>query len=312
MVQLKGKKLPAIVGPTATGKTDLSLALAERVGKVELIYADSLAVYKYLDIGTDKPPASFRERVPHHLVDFLDPGERWSAFQFKKEAIYLQREIRERGNLPLVVGGTAFYLQALYRSFLFVGAPAENNIRIAFERLPTEKLYALLQNVDPRRAQKIGKHDRKRLIRALEIFEKTGRPPSLFSPRPSSLSPLLIGIRWDRDKLKERICRRVEEMFERGIVEEVEELFSRGYSEDIPALDNFTYRPIVKLLRGDISRKEAQEEIVRGTFRFLKTQINWFKKAPVIWIEGEGKPLSILVEEACAIIKRNLVEEDVK
>ncbi len=312
MVQLKSRKLPAIVGPTATGKTDLSLALAERIGKVELIYADSLAVYKYLDIGTDKPPASFRERVPHHLVDFLDPGERWSAFQFKKEAIYLQREIRERGNLPLVVGGTAFYLQALYRSFLFVGAPAENNIRIALERLSTEKLYALLKNVDPRRAQKIGKYDRKRLIRALEIFKKTGHPPSLFSPRPSSFSPLLIGIRWDRDKLKERIYHRVGEMFKRGIVEEVGELFSRGYSPPIPALDNFTYRPIVKLLRGDVSREEAQEEILQGTFRFLKTQINWFKKAPVTWIEGEGRSLSILVEEAYTIIERNLVEEDTK
>jgi len=311
MVQLKGEKLPALVGPTASGKTDLSLALAERIGKVELIYADSLAVYKYLDIGTDKPPVGFREKVPHHLVDFLDPRERWSAFQFKKEAIYLQKEIRERGNLPLIVGGTAFYLRVLYRSFLFVGAPAQDNIRLILERLSTEKLYALLRNIDSRRAQKIGKHDRKRLIRALEIFYKTGRLPSLFSPS-SSFSPLLIGIRWDRDKLKERIRRRVEEMFKKGIVEEVEELFSRGYAEDIPALDNFTYRPITRLLRGEISTREAQEEIVRGTFQFLKTQINWFKKAPVVWIEGEGKPLYSLVEEAYEIIERNLVEEDTK
>ncbi len=186
MVQLKGKKLPAIVGPTATGKTDLSLALAERLGKVELIYADSLAVYKYLDIGTDKPPLSFRERVPHHLVDFLIPVSGGVLFSLEKEAIYLHREVLERENLPVVVGGTAFYLRALYRSFLFEGAPAESNIRLILERLSTEKLYALLRSIDPRRAQKIGKYDRKRLIRALEIFWKTGRPPfSSFSP-PSS------------------------------------------------------------------------------------------------------------------------------
>ncbi|HPZ81237.1 MAG TPA: tRNA (adenosine(37)-N6)-dimethylallyltransferase MiaA [Candidatus Atribacteria bacterium] len=306
MVQLKGKKLPAIVGPTATGKTDLSVALAEKIGKVELIYADSLAVYKYLDIGTDKPPLSFRERVPHHLVDFLDPGERWSAFQFRKEAIYLHREVLERESLPVVVGGTAFYLWALYRSFLFEGAPAESNIRLILERLSTEKLYALLRSIDPRRAQKIGKYDRKRLIRALEIFWKTGQLPSLLSPRPSPFLPLMIGIYWSREKLKERIRHRAKEMFDEGLVEEVEMLFAQGYSPDIPALLNFTYRPVVRLLQGKVSREEAQEEIVRGTFRFLKTQINWFKKAPVIWIEGEGKSLSILVEETYEILKSNL------
>jgi len=178
MVQLKGKKLPAIVGPTATGKTDLSLALAERLGKVELIYADSLAVYKYLDIGTDKPPASFRERVPHHLVDFLDP-ERDGVLSSLKKKRYISREkLESEGIFRLWWEGLLFTC----RRFIGLFYLWELLLKIISALLSS--VYLLKNSMPfckcgPRRAQKIGKHDRKRLIRALEIFEKTGRPPSL-------------------------------------------------------------------------------------------------------------------------------------
>lgn len=282
-------KLVCLVGPTRSGKTDLSLVLAEKLKKVELIYADSLAIYKYLDVGTDKPSPEHRKAIPHHLVDFLDPRERWSAFDFKKEVIRLFFEVTERKALPIVTGGTAFYLHALWQTPFQEGAPSDWRMRIWLSRLRNEQILALLKGVDPVRARKIGKSDRQRLIRAWEIICQTGHPPSEKRKKPSSIFTLLLfGIYWEKETLKRRIAERVEEMFRRGIVEEVEKLFGMGYAFPIPALDNFTYFPVVQFLRGEISLEETKERIKRGTFLFAKRQMNWFKKWPVIWFPGES------------------------
>jgi tRNA dimethylallyltransferase len=292
-------RIVCLIGPTASGKTALSVALCELLGNVEIVSADSLAVYKYLDVGTAKPPMEVRARIPHHLVDFLEPSKQWSAYDFRCEALYLFKEISSRGNIPMVVGGTAFYLHVLFQGIPFSGAPRNRRFRLILERMRNEKLFALLRDIDPWRAEKIGKNDRKRLIRALEIFFLTHHLPSekrnAFQ-KGENPQYLLLGISRDKEELKRRIRERVEEMFYRGIVEEVQNLFALGYRMPLPALENFTYRPVVAFLEGRISLEKAKEEVIRGTLLFVKRQMNWFRKMPVLWFRSEGKDLSYVAE----------------
>lgn len=297
-----------ILGPTASGKTDLSIAIAERLPNVEIVSADSLAVYRYLDVGTAKPPKDVRTRIPHHLVDFLDPSERWSAYDFRKAALRLFHEMRVRGSFPVVVGGTAFYLDVLLRGLPAQGAPHNERLRRILERMGTEQLFALLVAIDPHRAEKIGKSDRKRLIRALEIFFLTGDIPSKKMPSRASqhFQYLLVGISWERRELEKRIWERVEEMFRRGIVEEVEDLFRRGYRFPLPALENFTYRPVVALLEGKHSLAEAKEAIFRGTMLFVKRQMNWFRKMPIVWFSPEEGRFGKIAEAVSSLVQAHL------
>lgn len=305
------KTVLCILGPTAGGKTALSLYLAERLGRVEIVSADALAVYRYLDIGTAKPSKEARERIPHHLIDFLDPRERWSAYDFRKEALRLSQDILQRDCLPVVVGGTAFYLHVLLHGIPFQGAPRNPRLRLVLERMRNEQLFALLASVDSYRAKRIGKNDRKRLIRALEIFFLTRRPPSerikVFR-EPHSLQYLLVGISRNREELRRRIQERVEVMFHQGLVEEVQHLFALGYRLPLPALENFTYRPVVELLEGRLSEEEAKREIVRGTLVFVKRQMNWFRKMPVFWFSPEEGNLLELSEKMYHFIQAYLGE----
>jgi len=295
MVKSLGKKpeqLPwiCIVGPTASGKTELSLHIAEKLGKIELIYADSMAVYKYLDLGTAKPAPEERIKVPHHLIDFLEPDERWSAFDFKRRASALYEEIISRGKVPIVVGGTPFYLSVLKEMSLPYVAP-NPRIRAVLERMSSPQLFALLQEIDPQRAQKIGKNDRKRLIRALEIFIITGKASSSFLKRKrekDTKNLVMVGIKLDKETIKKRIRKRIEKMFAQGLVEETLRVLNMGYSPDAPALNNFTYKPIVELLQGKISEKEAFEKVEKGTLSLLKRQLTWFRKEPILWLERDA------------------------
>ncbi|MCX7730836.1 MAG: tRNA (adenosine(37)-N6)-dimethylallyltransferase MiaA [Candidatus Caldatribacterium sp.] len=307
----KNNLILCILGPTASGKTAVSLEVAERLPKVEIISADSLAVYKYLNIGTAKPPEDVRRRVPHHLVDFLDPKERWSAYDFRKEALRLLHEITFRESLPVVVGGTAFYLDVLLHGIPTWGAPRRENLRRVLERMRTEQLFALLVSIDPNRAEKVGRSDRKRLIRALEIFFLTGRIPSTKRTCCITLGNfqyLLVGIAWEKEELQKRIWNRIEDMFRKGIVEEVAQLFNLGYELPLPALENFTYRPIIALLQGKCSLREAKEAVFRGTMLFAKRQINWFRKMPVVWISPEEGDFGKLAERVYYLVKTSLEE----
>lgn len=296
---LKGSSpVLCIIGPTASGKTAVSLELAECLPKVEIISADSLAVYKYLNVGTAKPPEEVRKRIPHHLVDFLDPRERWSAYDFRKEALRLFHEMNIRDSFPVVVGGTGFYFDVLFHGIPAWGAPRNEGLRRVLERMKNEQLFALLADIDPNRAAKIGKGDRKRLIRALEIFFLTGRIPSerkVYHKKSQESQYLLVGISWEKEDLQQRIRERIEDMFRKGIVEEVAHLFDLGYRLPLPALENFTYRPIVAFLEGKCSLVEAKEAIFRGTMVFVKRQMNWFRKMPIVWFfpeEGNFRKLA--------------------
>ncbi len=291
------------MGPTASGKTELSLHIAEKLGKIELIYADSMAVYKYLDVGTAKPAPEERIKVPHHLIDFLEPDERWSAFDFKRRASALYKEIVSQGKVPIVVGGTPFYLSVLKEAPLPYVAP-NPRIRAVLERISSPQLFALLREVDPQRAQKIGKNDRKRLIRALEIFIVTGKAPSSFlrkKRKKDAKNLVMVGIKLDKETIKKRIRKRIEKMFLQGLVEEARRVLNMGYSPEVPALSNFTYKPVVELLQGKISEKEAFEKVEKGTLSLLKRQLTWFRKEPILWLERD-EAAAYLVEYLKSIL----------
>ncbi|WP_369017446.1 tRNA (adenosine(37)-N6)-dimethylallyltransferase MiaA [Thermatribacter velox] len=296
----KPEQIPwiCIVGPTASGKTELSLRIAERLEKIELIYADSMAVYKYLDVGTAKPEPEERAKVAHHLIDFLEPDKKWSAFDFQKSASALHREILSRGRIPVVVGGTPFYLSTLKNEASLPYVAPDSRMRIILDRMSAPQLFALLREVDPQRAQKIGKTDKKRLMRALEIFITTGKAPSSLLTRRKSGNEkqlVMVGIKLDKNIVKKRIRERIEKMFSKGLVEETHRVLSMGYPPEAPALSNFTYRPVVALLQGKISTREAFQKIEGGTLSLLKRQLTWFRKEPILWLEKD-EAFAYLVE----------------
>jgi len=283
-------RLMCLVGPTATGKTALSVALAERVRALEVVSADSMAVYKYLDRGTAKPSLAERKKVPHHLVDFLDPAEQWSAFDFQIAAHRCIKEIQERKGNPLVVGGTGFYLETLYRPFAAPGAPPDRRIRITLERFSGSQLFALLRSIDLHRAHAIGNRNRPRLIRAIELYLRTGKIPSVFARRESSTAQrhvILLGLTMKSENVLQRIRRRVHRMFEEGLVEEVEDLLARGYRDDIPAFRNFTYTPVVEYIRGERTLSAARDTIIQGTVHLYKRQRTWYRKHHIHWFRAD-------------------------
>jgi tRNA dimethylallyltransferase len=291
-----------LVGPTASGKTELSLHIAQKLGNIEIIYADSMTLYKYLNIGTAKPTTEQRALIPHHLIDILEPTERWSSFRFRAEAIACMTAIRERKNLPMVVGGTGFYVKSLYQPLIAKGSPANANLRRVLERLTNLQLYARLQAIDPPRARHIGKNDRKRLVRALEIYIQTGIPPTSFEKSSQFAQSqhsqyILIGIFMNRSELKKRIHERTNKMFAEGLIQETQQLLDKGYPADVPALNNFTYRPIIQYIQGKISFSEARQRIITSTGQYLKRQDTWFRKVPVHWISTEGKNNDIICDE---------------
>jgi len=291
----------SLVGPTASGKTELSLILAQKLRKVEFIYADSMAIYKYLNIGTAKPSSEQRSLFPHHLIDILEPNQIWSSFRFRVEALRCIHECIERHSLPIIVGGTGFYLKNLYQPTIAQGSPANPQLRFVLERFSNPQLFARLKTIDPHRALQIGKNDRKRLIRALEIYHQTGMPPSYFKnlslKAQKSYHFILIGLEYEREDLKKRITERTQVMIKQGLIQETQEVLSKGFSPSVPALKNFTYMPVVQYLQGYLTVQQMEKQIITGTYQYLKRQSTWFRKAPIHWITTEGKNFDIISDE---------------
>lgn len=298
-----------LVGPTASGKTELSIILAQKFGKSELIYADSMAIYKYLNIGTAKPTKEQRSLIPHHLIDLLEPDQTWSSFRFRAEAFRRIYECLERHAFPIIVGGTGFYLKSLYEPFVAQGSPCHQRLRLILERYSNTQLFASLVTIDPPRASQIGKNDRKRLIRALEIYHQTGKPPTTFKKMTSkSRNPfhfILIGLEYEREDLKRRISERTQFMIKQGLVQETQDILLKGFSPKIPALKNFTYTPVIHYLQGKLTLQQMEKQITIGTFQYLKRQSTWFRKAPVYWISPKGKNFDIISDEIMQIYCMN-------
>jgi tRNA dimethylallyltransferase len=284
----------AIVGATATGKSELGMAVAEELGG-EIVNADALQAYKGLDIGTAKPGAAERARVPHHLIDILEPHEVYSAGEFARRAREAIAEIQGRGRTPVVVGGSGFYLRALFEGLspLPSGDP---EVRSALrERLEAEGLGALraeLERLDPKTAARLTAGDTQRILRALEVALATGRPlSSWIEEQPfeaQRIAVIRVGLTLPRGILYDRIAGRVARMMEAGWLGEVAGLLQQGLSPGLPAFQAIGYRQLVRHLEGDGSLEPAVAEIVRETRRFAKRQETWFRKEPdVTWFSAQ-------------------------
>ena len=286
----------AVLGPTASGKSALSLSLAESFHG-EIINCDSTAVYRGFDIGTDKLSLEEQRGIPHHLIDIADPTEVYTAARFAQDAEHAIRAIHSRGRLPILVGGTGFYYRALTRG-LFPGPGADDRLRDRLdkiaERKGPERLHRLLRSVDADSALRIMPRDQKRLVRALEVYFSTGQPLSAHFAATRSLiadcEVIAIGLRLPAELTAERVARRVEQQFTRGIVDEVRGLLASGVPADARSFGGLVYRQVMEMLRGVRDERATRALIVQENRRYARRQLIWFRKEPnLIWFEGPGE-----------------------
>lgn len=287
--------LVAILGPTASGKSDLALAVAERFGG-EIVNYDSVQVYRGFDVGTAKLPPKQRRGIPHHALDILDPQEVFTAGDYARQARAILAGIRERGSLPVLVGGTGFYLRALLDG-LFRGPERDEALRRRLEERASERpvgyLHRILKRLDASSAQRIHPNDTPKLIRAIEVCLLEKKPMSeLWGQGRDALKgfrPLRIGLDPERAALYERIEKRAERMFEQGLVEETKRLLESGVPRSARPFASLGYNEAIQHLDGKLSRSEATELTARMTRRYAKRQITWFRREPgVEWLTGFG------------------------
>jgi tRNA dimethylallyltransferase len=289
------KPVVAILGPTATGKSALALAVAERYDG-EIINCDSTAVYRGFDIGTDKLPQAERRGIPHHLIDIVDPTEEYTAAQFARDASQTIRDIHERGRLPLVVGGTGFYYRALTRG-LFPGPGRDAELRARLESIASRRgvafLHRMLRRVDRESSTRIQPRDLKRIVRALEVFFLTGRPltahfAETVSPIPD-VNVIAIALRLQAAAISDRVTRRVDQQFERGLMDEICGLLARGVPETARLFGGLVYRQALEHLHGIRDERSTRALIAQENRRYARRQLIWFRKEPNLqWFDGPG------------------------
>lgn len=292
---MKKEPLVILTGPTAVGKTKLSIALAKAIGG-EIISADSMQVYRHMDIGSAKIRLEEMEGIPHYLVDVLEPWEEFHVVRFQQMAKEAMKKIREHGHIPILVGGTGFYIQAIVKDIDFTENEA-SPYREELTRLAEEKgadfLYEKLQKVDPKSAQIIHAHNVKRIIRALEFYQMTGKKISEHNTeqreRSSPYQFAYFVLQDERTKLYKRIEARIDEMLQDGLIEEVTALKEMGLKRGMVSMQGLGYKEILAYLDGECTLEEAVEILKRDTRHFAKRQITWFKREEeVIWID-KGK-----------------------
>jgi tRNA dimethylallyltransferase len=279
---LKKPKVIVICGPTGIGKTAVGIELAEKFGG-EIVSADSMQIYRYMDIGTAKPTVEEKRRIPHHMIDIVDPDEDYDAVQFSKQARAIIAELHNRDRLPFVVGGTGFYIKALLHG-IFQSEPVNPQIRNRLKQESEENgsdfLFERLKEIDPSAAGRIHPNDSYRIIRALETIESSGKTISEhhqnhgFADDP--FTALKIGLQLDRQNLYARIDERVDLMIEAGIVEEVTKLLEMGYTAELKSMQSIGYRHVVEFLEEKLSWDECVRTLKRDTRRFAKRQFTWF------------------------------------
>ena len=289
------KPLIILTGPTAVGKTKLSIELAKEVNG-EIISADSMQVYKHMDIGSAKIKKEEMCGVPHHLIDVLEPDEEFHVVRFQEMAKQAMEEIYAKGKVPILAGGTGFYIQAVVKDIDFSKETEKSPVREELEKLAEEKgcayLHERLQQVDPKSAEKIHANNVKRVIRALEYFELTGKPISLHNEEEAAKeSPYNVAyfvLNDVRERLYERIDARVDAMLQEGLVEEVSGLAKKGYTKDMVSMQGLGYKEILSYLDGSYTLDEAVYILKRDTRHFAKRQLTWFKREKdVIWVNKQ-------------------------
>lgn len=301
----------AVVGPTATGKTAVGIALAERVGG-EIVSADAVAVYRGLDIGAAKPTKAEQARVRFHLLDVVDPAEDFTVADFARLAEDAIGEIRARGNVPILVGGTGLYVRAVTATLALPAVAPQPELRARLteeaERDGTPALHARLAAQDPLSAARILPNDRKRIIRALEVQAVTGQPLSAFHtpegvrgvPRPNTA---LFGLTRDRETLYARIEARVDAMLTEGFLDEVRERLAAGHGPDLKSMQSLGYRHLAAHLTQGHSWETTIAELKRDTRRYAKRQLSWFKADPSVrWVEAEGREAGDIAGELARIL----------
>ena len=312
------KPLIIITGPTAVGKTEISIELAKAVNG-EIISADSIQVYKYMDIGSAKITPQEMQGIKHYLIDELDPRQEFNVYKFKELAVKYMEEIYKKGKIPIIVGGTGFYIQSILYDIDFTQNDNNPSYRRKLEEIAVEKgnhvLHEMLQEVDEKAAGEIHENNVKRVIRALEYFYQTGEQISLHNEeqrqKESNYSFAYIVLNDKREKLYQRINNRVDILIENGLVEEVKKLKSMGYERDLVSMQGIGYKEIFSYLDGELSLEEAIEKVKQDTRHFAKRQITWFKREKeVSWVNydefGNKK------EEILKIILKILNEKGIK
>ncbi len=276
------KKLLVVCGATASGKTALAVECAKRLGG-EIISCDALLVYRGLNVGTAKPTEAERGGVPHYMIDVADPREKFSVSDFERMAIPVLEEILSRGKTPVLCGGTGFYMNALLYRSSFGCAPASEEIRAKYERICAEKgreyLHALLMEADPESAEKLHFNDVKRVVRALEIYELTGKKKSEQNDGNIPRYPFeAFAVSYPRETLYERIDRRVSDMLANGLEEEVRGLLAQGVPEDAQCMQGIGYKEVVECLKSGDSQSTMRDIIAKNTRNYAKRQLTFFKR----------------------------------
>jgi tRNA dimethylallyltransferase len=287
--------LVVIVGPTAVGKTAVAVRLASTL-PLEAVNADSRQVYRGMDIGTGKPTALERAALPHHLIDVVDPDERYHVARFRADALRAVADIRGRGKLPAVVGGTGLYVRSLLKG-LTAAPPADPALRRELERdadaQGTPALHRRLAALDAEAARRLHPNDRVRIIRAIEVVTARGRrepvAPADWGRGVSEWRLLMVGLSATREALRPRLAERARAMLARGMMEEVRRLLEAGFDESLPAMAGIGYRQLAAVLRGNLTEAEALRLMIRDTARYAKRQMTWFARDPEIrWIDVDA------------------------
>ena len=296
-----GLRVVVILGPTATGKTELALRVAEKV-RGEIINADSRYFYRGMDIGTAKPDDRERQRVPHHLIDILEPAEPFSLGMFLDLAYRAVEDVAGRGAVPVVTGGTPQYLRAFLEGWRPPEVAPDDALRARLDALQTTALVERLTAVDPSSAERIGPHNRRRMIRALEVYEALGRPMSEVSAsHPPPWRFLVLGLRRDRASLYDRIDRRVVAMHRAGWLEEVARLKANGLSAATPAMSAHGYRAALAVLDGTMSLDEAIRQTQAMVHAYVRHQETWFRRfSGVQWLDAED---DTFVDQALSLVR---------
>ncbi|RKM57480.1 tRNA (adenosine(37)-N6)-dimethylallyltransferase MiaA [Butyrivibrio sp. CB08] len=290
---MEKQKLIVLTGPTAVGKSKLSIELAKQIGG-EIISADSMQVYKFMDIGTDKISPEKMGGVPHHLIDFLDPHEDFNVFVFQKMAKEAISDISSRGHVPIIVGGTGFYIQAVLYDINFTETDEDQTYRHELEervkKEGSDGIFEELKKIDPASAEIIHANNSKRVIRALEYYKKTGRPISEHNEeqrqRESAYDFSYFVLTDKRETLYSRIEKRVDQMIEEGLEDEVKRLMEMDIPKDATSMQGLGYREMIGYLEGEYDLERAIYLIKRNTRHFAKRQLTWFKRErDVIWID---------------------------
>lgn len=288
-------KVIVICGPTASGKTSLSISLAKKING-EIVSCDSMQIYKEMDIGSAKPTVEEMQEIKHYLVDFVSPEKRYSVSEYKEDASKAIEEIINKGKTPIIVGGAGLYLNSLIYNIQYNEMEVDLNYRRELEKeaeeYGLEVLYNRAKEIDPEAMEKVSANDKKRITRVLEIYNATGRNKTELEKKSRKEVPynyLIFGINMERSILYDRINKRVDIMLEQGLIEEVKNLINK-YSNMPTAMQGLGYKEVKEFLDGNISKEEMIEKIKMETRRYAKRQITWFKRIKnIIWLDGLNK-----------------------